>query len=79
MVQDEMTESDVERIKQLALVDINIEDVESPVLRRLIEEVRVPEGAPDKIHGYNRHHDRYNRAPGSTPYNRHHNRHNRGR
>jgi hypothetical protein len=55
--------------------DIDLSKVESPTLRRLVEEVRreLDEERAILIPKYNRQHNRHNRSGG---YNRQHNRHN---
>lgn len=60
---------------------IDLAQVESAVLRRLIAEVRAAladEAALASPAAYDRIHNRYNRQRGH-PYDRVHNRHNRGR
>jgi hypothetical protein len=60
---------------------IDLDQVESPVLKRLIAEVRddlQDEVAAPSPTAYDRIHNRYNRQVGH-PYDRVHNRHNRGR
>lgn len=54
--------------------EIDLEKVESAVLRRLVEEARNELLKPTQI--YDRAHQRHNRT--TAPYNRVHNRHNRG-
>jgi hypothetical protein len=63
------------------LWSLDLDQVESAVLRRLIAEVReaVEDEAPaPSPTAYDRIHNRYNRQAGH-PYDRIHNRHNRGR
>jgi hypothetical protein len=72
------------------LDEIDLDTIESPTLRRLIEEVKredieysewvaSPDTAPQP-QAYNRMHNRHNRwSPGGGRYNRMHNRHNRSR
>ena len=63
--------------------DVTPEDVASPAIQRMIEDVRlcdsgaVPRESAGPRREYNRYHNRHNRSIG--PYSRFHNRHNRGR
>jgi len=47
--------------------------LKSPVLKRIIDEIRDPDEVVESPAGYNRYHNRHNRSG----YNRFHNRHNR--
>ena len=77
--------------KKTKLLEVDLTRIESPTLRRLIEEVRQDEleSYYTDEHGnlitdspgflYNRMHNRHNRSGPWGPYNRMHNRHNRSR
>ncbi len=58
--------------------DIDITELvkKSPLLARLVEEVRLEWDEARNVEAYNRMHNRHNRS-GRSPYNRMHNRHNR--
>ena len=64
-------------------MEVDLDKIDSVVLRRLIEEIRQEaedeewEETRNNTTAYTRIHNRHNRSVG--PYNRVHNRHNRGR
>lgn len=57
----ELTHEEVERIAERSIQDIKPEDVTSPALRRLIEDIQSEEELAPTT-GYNRMHTRHNRG-----------------
>lgn len=61
---------DLEALKALAVEDVSAENIESPAIRRIIEDIQVNDlkgGELSDVDAYNRMHNRHNRSLSSNP------------